>query len=239
MEAHHQLEVVVHAGELDGQQVSVNLGDGAVDQIHQLIDQMYAPVEQHAAARFTHTAPVAGNAFAALHAGFDVKRLSDGAVLDQLLDHQEILVPAAVLVHGELPSRLLGNGDNLLQLGRVHHHGLFADHVLARPHGLDGQRLVEVVRHSEDDGADLRVGEQRVERLISVNAVLFRGIDPLGVDIINTGKAEFLRQGEKLLGMPAAHAAVADDCNRIHERNFLSDSGWEPPARNQAQYMPP
>src|SRR5699024_4013822 len=65
VEAHHQLEIVVHTGEFNGKQMGVNLGHGAVDQIHQLINQMYAPVKQHAAARFAYTAPVAGNPLAA------------------------------------------------------------------------------------------------------------------------------------------------------------------------------
>ena len=212
----------------------VDLGDGAVDEVQELVNEVHAPVEQHAAAGFAHAAPVAGNALAALHAGFNVEGLADRAVLQHLLHHEEILVPAAVLVHGELAARLLRNGQHLLELLCVEHHGLFADHVFPGAHRLDGEGLVEIVRHGENHGADLRVRQKRVERAVTADAVALRRVNPLGIDVIDPGEPEFLRQREELARMPAAHAAVANHCNGIHDNPFPFQIR---PGSVQAQYI--
>ena len=65
------------------------------------------------------------------------------------------------------------NFDHLLALGNVVRHQLFAQHMLAGFHRLDGDRSVLTERHGDDHHLDFRIGEQFF--VVLVNLDLFAG----------------------------------------------------------------
>jgi len=120
-----------------------------------------------------------------------------------------VAVPATVLVRGEEDAGLLACGFHLVELGDGHSCGLLGDDVLAGRSRLDGHLLVEVVGYREDDGVDVLVSEQLVGALVGDEASLLALGDLDRVDVAHG--CDLHACTGRVLRVPLAHAAVADD----------------------------
>ncbi|CDC64599.1 unknown [Clostridium sp. CAG:448] len=156
---HIHLETVVHlricqviATAVDREQLAIG------DDVDHLVDQVYAPVQHHAAAVRFFLTPVAGNAVGTLYAGFHCEHIAQLAAAVQIPHDKKLAVPAAVLVHGEQAVRLLACRNHFLQVGRGECNGLFADDVLACGKCLQGDRLMHIVGNRQCDKVNGRVG---------------------------------------------------------------------------------
>ena len=148
--------------------------DRLIHHQQQLVEHVHAPVQNHSAALEPAVAPVARHAARAVHARFDVEHASEPVFVVNALHHEEILVPAAVLMHGEDAAVLARRVDHRLQLVRRQRDGLLRDHVLARPHRLNGDGLMKIVGRGDGDQLNLPVRQQFFERVIGAQPLFLR-----------------------------------------------------------------
>ena len=177
-----------------------------------------------------------------------MEHIAQGLLVVELLHGQVILVPAAVLPGIEDLTGLLGDFHHVQQVLAAHHHGLLAQHVLAGPHGADGQVLVVVVGGGHQDHVYLVVGQNLLEAVVGVEAQLPGPLLALLLDVVSAGQDHLGLQvgvaGEQFPalgavghpqglaaaggdshGMAAAHTAAAHDrnCNfAVDHSSFLS-----------------
>ena len=128
-----------------------------------------------------------------------------------MLYRQKIRIPTAVLIHREHHIILPRGIDHLLQLIVVQRHRLFAYHVLARPHGLDADILVQMIGDRYGDKLHTCVRKHRLKRGINIQTLGPRLIAGCVGDIINTQKLQAIVL-KGVCGMDTSHAAVTDDC---------------------------
>ena len=135
--------------------MGVYLADRAVRQKQELVQQMDAPIQQHAASRLLCAAPVARDALRALHTAFNVKGRPSAPLWMHSRTMQKSLSQRRFwCTVNSIPACSL-DGDNIQQVPAVHHHRFFAQNVLARVHCRDGKRLVKVIRHRKDNRVDV------------------------------------------------------------------------------------
>ena len=188
-----------------------------------LVDEVDAPVVQHAAAVFLDASPVGGNPAAAVDAALDVDDLADLAGIVDLLHSEGVHVKAAVLVNGEDLPGLVRRGDHALQGFHGQRHRLFGDHVLPGLQSRDGDFLVHVVGRGDGDHVDGGIRQQRLSRFVDLHPVR-GGLGLLGrIDVVNAGEFHNVA-GQNILDVKAgAHSAVSDHCCVfLHSRHSIS-----------------
>jgi hypothetical protein len=87
--------------------------------------------------------------------------LPDGAPLNELARPDPLGMVDDHVGLGHEEARAVPRLDQPVELGGVHGHGLFGEHVLARLDGLERPLQVEVVGERDVDRLDLRVGQER------------------------------------------------------------------------------
>ena len=97
----HRLKIVIHLMGKDAEKLAVHLGNLGIDEIQQLIAQMNAPIQNHAAAVDLIAPPAVERSPGPLYAALDTIRRADGLVLHNLFDRSVIFIPPAVLVDGK------------------------------------------------------------------------------------------------------------------------------------------
>ena len=183
---HIQLEAVIH--QLIGDMVAVaeDLPQRfVVHDAHDLVDEVNAPVQDHAAAMLRRAAPVTGNAPGSVYTGLHAVHLPQITAVINVAHEQEFAVPAAVLVNREQSVVLIGCIKHFLQIGRGKRHGLLADDVLSRLHCLNGKRLVHIVGHRDGHKIHRRVAQKRLERRVGVDPVFLRRLAAFRLDVID------------------------------------------------------
>ena len=240
VKVHFQLEAVVH--QLIGDMVTLapDLPQGAVgDDAHDLVDEVNAPVQDHAAAMLRLLPPVAGDAPGAVDTGLDMVYLPQFSAAVDVPHEQKFPIPPAVLVNREEAAILVGRIDHLLQILGAQRDRFLADDMLARRHGLDGQGLVQVVGDGNGDKIHRRVVQKSLKGGVRMDAVLFGDLAPLRLYIVDTHQIDHIAPLH-VIGVPGTHAAVADDGRILlcHIKNsFLnltSDTGGRPSAPSAA-----
>ena len=210
-ETHHELDVVVHLGREDAQQMRVHADDLLVrKQLHHLIEQMHAPVQQHAAAIELVSAPAVHGLARPLHLALDKIHMPQQPLLLRRLHNAEILVPAAVLMDGKDLARLVAHSDNFLQFRGVERYRLFADDVFSRAKRGDGQLPVKVVRYGHGNQIDRRIGQQRVERIIRAQPHFTRSLQRFLPNVVRAADFNLRYLFHHVAGMPASHAAESN-----------------------------
>ena len=157
-------------GVFDGGLVAVGAdaggdGGGWAEEGECLVDEVRAEVEEHAVGGVGGLLPgvLAGDGAEAVEVGLEGDEAADGVFGDELLDGEEVAVPAAVV-----------EGDDVQALGfgeRAEFEGLFAgggeglvdDDVLAGGEGLFSEGEVGLVGGGDDDERDGGVGEDLFE----------------------------------------------------------------------------
>jgi hypothetical protein len=125
---------------------------------------MRAQVVEHARARQILLAPalLAHLRAEAVEVRLVAVHRSEQAAAQDLAHGEEVVVPAAVMEHGQhLPARR-GQARQLLALGGVDDEGLVHHHVLAREQRLLREREVRLVRRGDHHQVDLRRRQQRL-----------------------------------------------------------------------------
>ena len=186
---------------------------------------MHAPVVDHAAAVILEGTPAVHCADSAVNAALNGIDLADGATFHHVAHDAVILIPAAVLVHGEQLAGFLADGDHLVPVRDRERGGLFAEHILARAHSGDGIGLVELIGSSDQHQVDLRDGQQLFCGMAGLHAeFLFRRFQRLFIHI----ERRDVFHAVDLAGvgrMPVRHAAKADDadfqCHSLFPPVFL------------------
>ena len=171
---------------------------------------MHAPVVDHAAAVFRLRAPAEHRAARAVQRGAHGVHIAQFARFQHGLDSAEILVPAAVLVHGEDAAVGLGGRDHLVQLGERHGRGLFADHMLARRQRRAHQLAVRIVRRGHQHEVDLLIAQKIVQPVVSAQARFPRGGHARGVDVIRGYNLHALHAG-RVVQVPFSHVPKPDN----------------------------
>ena len=87
--------------------------NGGIDQVQELVDQVHAPIQQHAAAVLPVAAPAFQGPLGALHLALDEHGPADPTGVKHGFYGAVVLVPAPVLVDGEEAARFFRNGDDL------------------------------------------------------------------------------------------------------------------------------
>ena len=104
--------------------------------------------------------------------------LAESTPRDELLQGEEVGVPAAVLVDAQRDARGLRLGDHLAGVGRGERERLVAHHRHAEPDGLQGHGGVGVRRRRDGDGRD-PVRREGLEAVVGADAgVLPRQLGP-------------------------------------------------------------
>ena len=206
-----ELEAVVHL--VIGQVVATavylfNLA--IVGDSNHLVDQMYAPVKDHAAAVLLLGTPVAGNTAGAVIAGFNGEHVAQLSAAVKLLHHQIVHVPTAVLMGGEEAIVFMRGINDLLQIGGGECDGLFADNVLAAGHCLDGKGVVKLIGDGDDHNVHRGVRKNLFPRAVSMDAVFLGDLSALGIDIVYTNQIDYIVSADKA-SVSAAHSAVSDN----------------------------
>ena len=205
-----QLEAVVHLVVGDVVATAVKAFHLAVvHDAHHLVDQMHAPVKNHTAAVLLVTSPVTGNTTGALDSRLYAEHLAQLSRRIDLLHHQVIAVPTAVLVCRKQPTGAVGGVDHLLQILMVQGHGLFADDVFAGFHCLNGERHMQFVRNGEGENVHRFVRQDGFKRIIYENTVFPCELTAFLFDIPDAGKLGNVAF-QQVTGVPAAHSAVSD-----------------------------
>ena len=127
------------------------------------------------------------------------------------------LCQALVLADHEELAALPGGGHHGLAVGQGGGHGLFTEHMLARPQGGDGQLRVGGVGRANAHRVDGRVGQQRLPGGVGPAAPLGgQGLGPLLVQVIVPGQPG--RGVGGVLGDVAhlGNLAAADDADVEH-----------------------
>ena len=166
---HIQLEAVIH--QLIGDMVAVaeDLPQRfVVHDAHDLVDEVNAPVQDHAAAMLRRAAPVTGNAPGSVYTGLHAVHLPQITAVINVAHEQEFAVPAAVLVNREQSVVLVGCIKHFLQIGRGKRHG-----------------LVHIVGHRDGHKIHRRVAQQRLERRVRVDPVFLRRLAAFRLDVID------------------------------------------------------
>ncbi len=217
------LHIVVHLTGEDCLQMAGRGDHFPRNHVQQLIQQMDAPVQQHATAVLAIATPAVHGAPGALHPGLDEIGLTDGALLQRFPDDSVVPVPAPVLVHREYLSGLFGHGNHLFQFCRVHGHGLLADDILPGPHAGDGVILVEVVGDGDGHQVHFLIRQQFFRALVGIQALLLHALPHFGADIIGSLDGEVREVLPNHAVMPSGHAAIPDECNYMfHVNSSLS-----------------
>ena len=110
-----------------------------------LVDEMYSPVKHHSAAVLLVASPVTGNTARTLYSGFNseyVSKLTRGV---NLLHHQIVAIPTAILVYGKQFSRTVRRFYHFLKLKVVKTNGFLTYNVLPCLHCLNGNRQMALV----------------------------------------------------------------------------------------------
>lgn len=145
-------------------------GDDRAEQGQRLVDEVAAEVVEEPAQlrRVAGLAPAAlGLRAPALEAGLEALDVTERAVVDQLADGAEVVVPAAVLEDGEQQAAVLGERGELLGLGGGRGQRLVDDH---RQTGLQrggGERHMGLVRRRQHE--QIEVGGAVQHRLRGVD----------------------------------------------------------------------
>ncbi len=128
---------------------------------HGPVEQMGAEVLQEAvgvvAGLFPGVGPRVGAETVPL--GVDGVEPAEGAFGEQVLDREEVAVPAAVVEGKELFAGVAGGADEGGRGGAGGSHGLVNDDVLAGAESGEGERFVGFVGGANDDEIDVRGGE--------------------------------------------------------------------------------
>ena len=141
------------------------------------------------------------------------------ARLDDLLGDAEVLVPAAVLVHGEEHVVLLRGRDHLVNLGQGHGHGLFGDDVLAGLHRGAGQLAVHVVGGGDQHDVEQVALQELVQRVKAGQADFAGLLHALGQDVVRRDHFDALHLGS-VLQVPVSHVAKTDN-TKFHTHCFI------------------
>ena len=184
-EVNGNIAPVVHLLAVNVTEFAVQAFDGAWDHLQHLIDEVHAPVEQHAAALRPLFAPAAGDAVAARHARLDFIYASDDAALRELPHGQKVVVPAAVLVHFEQHARLFRRGIHLFRLGAAHRDWFFAEYVFPRLCRRVRIRRVEVVGNCQKHGADRFIRPDLLRRSVCAQTDAARRFRTGGVNVVH------------------------------------------------------
>ena len=123
-------------------------------------------VERAAAGKRRIGEPFAARNFKpAVAVGLSQQRPADGAFGDELFGADELGIETAVVGNAEKSARMRApSATMLLACGKIHGHGLFAEHVLARAQGRDGGARMEGDRQRDVNGIDGRVGDGFLDR---------------------------------------------------------------------------
>ena len=194
-----------------------------VNHIHHLIQQVYAPVQHHAAAIYFIASPAVHGAPGTLYPAFNKIGGSQFAVLYDFPDNAVVLVPAAVLVDGEDLAAFAADGDHLVPVRDGEGRGLFGHDVLARAQGGDDHVLVDLVGRGHEHEVDLRDREELLQRAARPHAeLLLRALQLLFIHVVGRDKVHALDLGG-VGRVPVGHSAKADDADlQAHMHILLS-----------------
>ena len=163
-----------------------------------LVREMGSEIEQKAALRGIILPGHAGRGgwAPAVHGGLEINETSEGAILNELFQREEIAVPAAAVERSEHHVARCGELDQLGNFGRRHAHRLVDNDVLAGFNGPACVFEVAVVGRGDDDEAERRVGEQVIEGAIGGDAgVALGGL--VGGALKDGGEFDALHRGDQ------------------------------------------
>lgn len=97
----------------------------------------------------------------------DLAHFAEEPALDQL-PHHRVALESVGAGHDlrDQPLLLAGGGQHAVGLGGVHRHARLGQHVLAGFEGRQGDRAVQIRPGADDDGVEVRVGEQVLPALV-------------------------------------------------------------------------
>ena len=206
-------------------QIGVNGNDVIPScQAEHLIEQMYAPVENHSAAVALPVSPVAGNAARTVNAALNAEDPSEFVFVVNFLYGKEVFIPPSVLMYGEHNAVSVGGGDHLFKFIRPQTNGFFADNIYLMIKKFDANGFVRIVRNGDDRKIDAPAVEQRLHRVKRGDTrILFKNPVSFGIDVESTDDLENFGHFFKSFNMPTSrHSAVTDNGNSdLLFHNFL------------------
>ncbi len=208
-EREKQVEPFVHLLTRGMVELTEDPGDFSGDEKNEAVEQVNAPVEHHPSPLARLLPPIPRNAPGPEDPAFQVKEPAEASLRQDLLDHQVVGVPTAVLVDHEQPAGGRRRRDDFVKLGRREGHRFFADHVLAGPKRRHGQILVRIVGSRHQDDGDFPVVEDRVEGRIDVQPQRSRQFLPRRLHVENSSDNDGFDRGE-LSHVLVAHSAEPD-----------------------------
>jgi hypothetical protein len=131
--------------------------------------------------------------------GLDMERLADGAGIEALLELLHRRLPAALMADAEGDARLLAGLDHPLRGLDGERQRLLAEDLLAGGSGLQRQRLMQRVRHGDDDRVDLRILEHLLD-IVGERDAVFAGeiVEPVGREVDARRDGDLLILGQRL-----------------------------------------
>ncbi|CCX36676.1 unknown [Clostridium sp. CAG:1013] len=193
LENEGQVEAFIHIGAGEVDNLAEDLLDLRLVHLHDTVDEVHAPVKHHATAIALLAAPAEGAIrAAAADAVLQAEGLASQLLVIDFLDQQIVGIPSSVLPGIEHLSGLLGNFQDLFQFGGSGSDRLLTKHVLASPHGLDGDLRMEMVGNRDQNDVHFRIVQDLFQGLVHMEALSPGPLLSLLVDIINAGKMQDL-----------------------------------------------
>lgn len=178
---------------------------GEVDEVHALIDELAAAGELRVGAPLAVVALAAAVAVAAA----EKHQRPERAAVDERAGFLQGRVKTMIVADTDFRAGLRGGGLDFAELRSVERAGFFDQHVLARADGVKRDGRERAVQRGDDDGVDLRIGE---DGLIIGDAFATRR--ELG-EIGGARRIEVARV-EHGMGLEAVDAFAADEAATDH-----------------------